>query len=235
MNILPNSNIGGIQAKTLAALLAASVPALNLYLTATDGLPSSQTAVPAAVADCGLIDSVSGPSWRSSLSAPGLQTLNAISTATAPTADFPNAQVESNKRNDKPFRDVYISGFDMPKSYIENLAVFWSDMEIELQHYSNRLGLNNDQVKSVGLYAASKVAELNADQVLLELSPDKNLKFTLRFSEERMLMINKPLMAVEGFPVNDVIFSVFEGDELVSADSNDFDDFIRGFKEYIDS
>ncbi|WP_207533627.1 hypothetical protein [Desertivirga arenae] len=136
----------------------------------------------------------------------------------------------SNTKNEF---NVNVAGVNLPAHYMTNLKTYWDDLDYGLNAYGHRLTVDLELIKEVALYTAGKVALLPAEKSILEFAPDSSIKFTLSFSEGRTLMINKPTELADDFDANEIVFSLFIDDELVSANTNDLDEFIVGFKEYL--
>ncbi|MBF4508256.1 hypothetical protein IRZ83_16385 [Flavobacterium sp. JLP] len=83
---------------------------------------------------------------------------------------------------------------------------------------------------------AMQISTLNFIDILVFINNTNKIKFSISFSKNRILVINKSFELVN--ELNDdnlIIFSLFINDELVASGVNEISNFIDGFKKYLDS
>lgn len=131
---------------------------------------------------------------------------------------------QNNSDDTKVSSSINLPTFNLPKHYLPNLLVFREDLEDNLSN--NEYNMDLEIIKEVANYAASKIAFIECDDRILELSSDGSIKFTLMLKDNMMLMINKPSANYPDADVNDILFSVFENKTLIYADTADLDEFV---------
>jgi len=76
------------------------------------------------------------------------------------------------------------------------------------------------------------IAQLDFDKVVIEGINNKGFRFTLGFSNGRMLLIDKNFN-YDVFDKNEIIFSFFVNRELIASNAADINEFIPSFKKYL--
>jgi hypothetical protein len=80
---------------------------------------------------------------------------------------------------------------------------------------------------------AGLIERLPYNDFLFEFLENKSSKWTIAFSDDRLLVINYP-SPEEGFPSpRSIIFSFFVGRQLIDTDVEDYDKYFSEFSRYI--
>lgn len=138
-----------------------------------------------------------------------------------------NAQMISVTRN-----NVRIIKCDVPQFYGSNLQYLKDQFDRELLNSSV---FNKTQLlKNSELFydVAFSVAQLPFKKSDVELLSD-NIKFSFLFDNEIMVMISRPLDALEDVQKDQIIFSIFKKRELIFSNVATPSIFVEVFKEYL--
>ncbi|MFB9079393.1 hypothetical protein ACFFLS_05860 [Flavobacterium procerum] len=89
-----------------------------------------------------------------------------------------------------------------------------------------------ESFESISMY----ISTLKFVDILIFINNSNKIKFSISFSQNRVLVINKSFELINDFnDDNLIIFSLFIDDELVASGVNEISKFIDGFKKYLDS
>ncbi len=102
----------------------------------------------------------------------------------------------------------------------------------EIKKFGAPKGFEKQFVLREFIRTSLKLAQLNFEKVVVEGIDGKGLRFTLGFSDDRMLLIDKNL-DYKVFGENEIVFSFFANRELIASNAADIDEFVPSFKEYL--
>ncbi|MGG7666847.1 hypothetical protein [Dyadobacter sp. BHUBP1] len=102
----------------------------------------------------------------------------------------------------------------------------------EIKKFGAPKGFDKQFVLKEFMRTSLKLAQLSFEKVAVESISGKGLRFTLGFSDDRMLLIDKNL-DYKVFGENEIVFSLFANRELIASNAADIDEFVPSFKEYL--
>lgn len=83
------------------------------------------------------------------------------------------------------------------------------------------------------LSVAREISTLNYTDQIVQLKDDNAFKFNLFFENEIELMLTFCFNKNDGLNAEDVVYSVFKEDEVISNGVYNFNEFIQGFPKYL--
>lgn len=137
-----------------------------------------------------------------------------------------------NNRNELTKKTVGIE--ELPTYFDKNLKLIKESLENELKLKESLYKAHREVVSDTFDRIANFIAELNFDSGTVELTNSKNIKFTLLFRQDMLLMISKSLFPKDfDFNSNEIIFSLFINRKLIASDVSEISLFTKGFTKYL--
>ena len=104
----------------------------------------------------------------------------------------------------------------------------------EYEKVHENLTLSKETIFECFENVLKQVAQLEFIDAAVELTKTHNIKFTLLFPDNKVLMITKSLKPEDfDFKKDDIIFSLFVNKKLIATDVSEISCFISGFKKYL--
>ena len=140
---------------------------------------------------------------------------------------------------------IFFKIFDCPSSldveqesisdiFNVNLNKLETSFENEYSKKMNFINISKIKVSNVFNTISKYLAELNFEHSAIEITNSNSLKFTLLFSEKKLLMITKSLNPSDiNLENDDIIFSLFIDRKLIVSDVSKITAFTKGFKKYL--
>jgi hypothetical protein len=146
-------------------------------------------------------------------------------------------QVIEKKANDLTFfgsLDVKNEDNTLTSSEVNSISLLIGSYKREV----NRLKNKNQKVIEISehiFYSVNrKLYKLPFEKCAVEINSDESMKFTLSFSNDRILMITKSNnFEILGISRDQVVYSFFINRKLISSDVTNLETFTKNFKGYI--
>ena len=120
----------------------------------------------------------------------------------------------------------------LPAHYSKNFQVLKSLFDKE---YQKGKALQDASVIKTKFYeTASFLSELPFERAAVEIPGSSSIRFTLKFNDDKLLLISKALESVEDLQEDEIIFSFFINRELIISNAASISTFVEGFKELLD-
>lgn len=111
----------------------------------------------------------------------------------------------------------------------EKIRKFYDNLNNEIIKYGHYITLDKDIALNIIDQAITKIAKLNYLDFCLEFVPNNQIKISLKFEKEILIMINIPL----DLSYDWILVSCFKDKKSVAHYCTDFDEFIERIEENI--
>lgn len=112
----------------------------------------------------------------------------------------------------------------------QNLEHIQRRLEHEYKNYSHYITGDLETAQRLIDRIAKQVSKILAEKLVVELTPNNAVKFTMVLPNGKKLLITKRLSSADG---DSVIFSIFEKTDLLIADTIDINTLSYGINKYI--
>ena len=147
-----------------------------------------------------------------------------------------NLKIESRLQKDIDIdltNQIQFEQEELPPYYLKNKELLDKAFNKEVVNCDNVVNKKVDDVRTIFNQTSSLISELPFDKATVEITKSEYLKFTFLFSEDKLLLISKPLSPVGDLGENEIIFSYFINRELILSNAAQTSSFVKGFKEYL--
>lgn len=122
----------------------------------------------------------------------------------------------------------------LPEYFNDNLNTLKEIFYREYEKIHQKLTLSKEIVFNKFENISKYIAQLEFSHGTVELTSSHKIKFTLLFTDNKVLMVTKYLNP-EDFDLSeeDIVFSLFDNKNLIASDVSEISYFISGFKKYL--
>jgi hypothetical protein len=123
---------------------------------------------------------------------------------------------------------------ELPDYYNRNLKLLRNIFSEEYKKIGKNLILCKEPIFNIFDLICRNLSELDFEEGTVELTDANNIKFTLIFPDNKVLMVSKSILPGHfNFNNDDIIFSLFVNKKLIASDVSEISFFIEGFKKYL--
>lgn len=122
----------------------------------------------------------------------------------------------------------------LPEYFDQNFDLLQGIFDKEYKKLHQNLKVSKGVIFKVFENICRYVAQLEFKNGTVELTSNCNIKFTLVFAENKVLMVTKYLKPENlRFKEGDIVFSLFVNKKLIASDVSEISYFVSGFKKYL--
>jgi len=138
--------------------------------------------------------------------------------------EYEDATVEGN-----------ISTLSLPAWYSNNIEKLKLDINNAASEKLDWYKKNESKLKSKLDTTANLLAELPFIKSNIELTQSENIKYTLLFPDDKLLLITQSLGSIEDLNDDEILFSFFVNRELIMSNVTETSLLVKGFSGYLQS
>jgi hypothetical protein len=123
---------------------------------------------------------------------------------------------------------------ELPDHFRKNHSLLKNLFSDAYNKIAKNLILSKESIQNAFDLISKNLSELDFEEGTVELTDAHNIKFTLIFPDNKVLMVSKSLHPGH-FNYNnaDIIFSFFVNKKLIASDVSEISFFTEGFKKYL--
>jgi hypothetical protein len=127
------------------------------------------------------------------------------------------------------------SSFDLSyqEYYYDNLFKFKKAFDEQLIKYNHFLTVDLEHAQKDFYATAEKLSSLNFSKATAEFLDENSIKFSMRFSDNKLLMVSKSFVELPDVNKSQIVYSIFENKKRISSDVLEIDTFMENIKELL--
>jgi len=137
------------------------------------------------------------------------------------------------------YEDVTVEGnvstSSLPAWYSNNIEKLKLDINNAASEKLDWYKKNESKLKSKLDTTANLLAELPFIKSNIELTQSENIKYTLLFPDDKLLLITQSLGSIEDLNDDEILFSFFVNRELIMSNVTETSLLVKGFSGYLQS
>jgi len=122
----------------------------------------------------------------------------------------------------------------LPEYFNDNLNSLRRIFYQEYEDVHQKMKLSKEFIFNAFENTSKYIAQLEFTHGTVELTSSHKIKFTLLFTDDKVLMVTKYLNPEDfDFSEEDIVFSLFVNKNLIATDVSEISYFVSGFKKYL--
>jgi len=103
--------------------------------------------------------------------------------------------------------------------------------ELQKNHHYIKIPLK--EAKEISYEVISKIAEINFNEVVVEISPLNSLKINIQTDKETLITIIKPFKELVDLSKNEVILNAYINNECIISNAGNINEVVDNIKKWI--